>query len=119
MHIVVHCVLCRFFGCLEKWTDINVKADIRKGGGNDFSAAIMAILAHLDDEHSRATPFFCRKIFDRFLDCCETLIALIGRAIDTCEGLNFCAVTPEYFLHSHADFPYAGACARRFDRRFQ
>ena len=57
----MHVVLDRLAGCFgrgsKQRTDIDVEAEIRKGGGNDLLSAVMAVLSDLGDENPRPPPF--------------------------------------------------------------
>jgi hypothetical protein len=61
MHVVVDGVLRGLFRGLEQRADVDVKADVGEGGGDHLGAAVVAVLAHLDDQHARAAAFVPRR----------------------------------------------------------
>ena len=69
-------------GGLEQRADIDVEADIGKGGGDDLGAAVVAVLAELDDQHARPAAFLARESFDLALDPAKAFVALVLAAID-------------------------------------
>ena len=71
-----------FLGRLEQRADIDVEADIGKGGGDDLGAAVVAVLAELDDQHARPPPLVAGKSLDLALDAAKALVALVLAAID-------------------------------------
>ncbi len=119
MYIIVNRVLRGFVRRLKEGADINIKADVSKSSRNHFRTAIVPVLAHLNNQKTRAAALFFSKRFNTFLDRCEPCIALIGRAIDACECLYFCTVAAKLFFHRHADLSHCGPCAGGFNRSFQ
>ena len=67
---------------LEQRADIDVEADIGKGGGDDLGAAVVAVLAELDDQHARPPAFLAGERFDLALDPAKAFVALVLPAID-------------------------------------
>ena len=73
----------RLFGRLEQRTDIDVEADIGKGGGDHLGATIMAVLAKLHDKNARAAAFALGEIGDRLGgSCSKPFVALIHAGIN-------------------------------------
>ena len=62
MNVIIHSILCCFLWSLEQRSDIHVKAHIRKGCCNYFSATVMTILAHLSNHDTRTTTFKFFKV---------------------------------------------------------
>ena len=58
MHVVLHRMARHLARRLEQRADIHVEADIRKGGGDDLGAAVVAVLAHFGHQDARA-PALC------------------------------------------------------------
>ena len=54
VHVVVHRILRRFFRRLEQRAHIDIPAHVRKRRGDNLLAAVMAVLAHLRHEDTRA-----------------------------------------------------------------
>ena len=52
MHVVVDRHTGNFCRGLEKTTDVNVETQVREARSDDFSTAVVAILAHLRDQDS-------------------------------------------------------------------
>ena len=46
MNIIFYSLSSCFFRCLEKWTDINIKAHVRISSRNNFSSTVMTVLTH-------------------------------------------------------------------------
>src|SRR5204863_3286534 len=105
------------FRRLEQRPDIDIEADIGKGGGDDLGAAVVAVLAELDDQHARPPPFFARKAFDLSLDTAETFIVPILPTIDAGNRPRRCLVPAEDLLERIGDLAYRRARAARLDRQ--
>ncbi len=82
VHIVLHRLLCRLFGRLEKRADIHIEADIGKRRGNDLGAPIVAVLAELDHEDAGPASLLLGETFHFFLNFLETFVARICRTIN-------------------------------------
>ena len=57
-----------FVRCLEEWPGDDIKAEISECRGDNFLAAVMAILAHFSDVNFRRTAFAFTEASDHFLD---------------------------------------------------
>ena len=101
MNIIVDGVLRRLFRRLEQRADIHIEADIGESCGDNYRAAIMAILAHFHHQHPRAAAFARSEGLYIALDLLEPFIALISRAIHPCEGFDLGAVAAEFLFHCH------------------
>ena len=119
MDVIVDRILRRLGRGLEQGADIDIKADVGEGGGDHLGTAIMAVLAHLDDQHPGAAAVFFGESLDIALDRGKAVVALIGGAVNPGEGLDLGAVTSEHLFHGHADFSDGGAGAGGLDRRCQ
>ena len=82
MDVVLDRLAGRLFRRLEQRADIDVEADIGEGGGDDLGAAVVAVLAELDDQHARPPALLAGESVDLALDAAEALVALVLAAID-------------------------------------
>ena len=117
--IVLDRLAGRFLRCLEQRADIDIETDIGKGGGDDLGAAVVAVLAELDDQHARPPPFFARKAFDLSLDAAETFIVPILPAIDAGNRPRRGLVPAEDLFERIGDLADRRARAARLDRQCQ
>ena len=117
--VVVHRVLRGLVGGLEQRAHVHVEADVGEGGGDHLGAAVVAVLAHLDDQHTGSAALCLGKGLHVALDPGETFVAVIGRAVDAGERADLGAVAAEHVLHRHADLSHGRARPRGFDRGFQ
>src|ERR1700730_8044610 len=98
VHIILDRLPGSFFRRLEQRPDIDVEADIGKGGGDDLGAAVVPILAELDHQHARPPAFLAGETLDLALDTAEAFVALIQPAIDAGDRLDRGAVAGEHRL---------------------
>src|SRR5439155_6279785 len=80
---------------LEQWADIDVEADIGKGGGDDLGAAVVAVLAQFGHQHAGASALAAGKALDLALHPPEGFVALVLTAIDPGHGADLGAVAGE------------------------
>ena len=73
VHIVVNCLTRYFIWSLEKTTDIDIKSKICETRCNDFSTAIVTILAHFGYENSWIASLSGCKV----LNVCKGLLVLL------------------------------------------
>ena len=52
VHVVLDGVAGDLGRRLEERSDVDVEAEVGEGGGDDLGAAVVAVLAHLHDEHA-------------------------------------------------------------------
>jgi hypothetical protein len=69
-------------GSLEKRTNIHVTADIGKGRGNQFGAAVMAVLPYFDNQNTGTAAIFIGESPDSGANLGKRSIPVIGRAVD-------------------------------------
>nr|GFC69544.1 methylmalonyl-CoA mutase, mitochondrial [Tanacetum cinerariifolium] len=62
VHVVVYGLAGYLGGGLEERREVHVEAHVGEAGGDDFGAAVVAVLAHFGDEHARAAAFAGGKI---------------------------------------------------------
>lgn len=48
VYVVFYCLLCGFFGGLEKWVYVYVKVQVGKVGGNYFGVLVVVVLFYFD-----------------------------------------------------------------------
>src|SRR5262245_9708531 len=82
MDVVLDGLARRLLRGLEQWPDINVKADIGKGGRDDLGAAVVAVLAQFGDQHARPPPLVAGKALDLALHPPKNLVTLVLAAVD-------------------------------------
>ena len=63
-----------FLGRLEERPDIDVEADIGERRRDHLGAAIVAVLAELDDQHARPAALVAGETLDFALDALEAVI---------------------------------------------
>src|SRR5439155_20256994 len=80
---------------LEQGADIDVEADIGKGGGDDLGAAVVAVLAQFGNQHAWPPPLVARKGLDLALYPAEGLITLVLTPINSGHGADLGAVAGE------------------------
>lgn len=73
MHVVVDRHAGYFCRGLEKTTDVNVETQVRKARSDDFSTAVVAILAHLGDQDPGVSALVLREL----LDLSESFLVLV------------------------------------------
>src|SRR5579875_898254 len=115
MHVVLDRLPRRLLGRLEERPDIHVEAEIGEGRRDHLGAAVMAVLAELDDEEPRPPPLLLGEGLDLLAHPAEALVALIGRAVDAGDAANGGAVAGEDALERLRDLAHRGARPRRLD----
>src|SRR5260370_11318593 len=113
MGVVLDRLARGFLGRLEQGPDIDVEADTGEGRGDDLGAAVVAVLAELDDEHARPPPLAPGEGLDLALDAAIALVALVESAIDAGDRADGGAVAREHRLERVGDLAHRGAGARR------
>src|SRR5260370_1899145 len=111
MGVVLDRLARGFLGRLEQGPDIDVEADIGEGRGDDLGAAVVAVLAELDDEHARPPPLAPGEGLDLALDAAIALVALVESAIDAGDRADGGAVAREHRLERVGDLAHRGAGA--------
>ena len=82
VHVVLDRVAGRFLGRLEQRADVDVEAEVGERGGDHLGAAVVAVLAHLHDEHARPAALGSRRTRrPRARTRCEVLVALVRAAV--------------------------------------
>src|SRR3981081_1299515 len=109
MNIVLHRLPGGLFGRLEQRPDIDIEADIGKRGGDDLGAAVVAVLAKLDDQHARTPAFLAREILDLALDAAEAFVILILPAIDADHRSGGGLMTAEHGFEGVGNLADSGA----------
>ena len=61
VHVVLDRVARRLFGRLEQRADVDVEAEVGERGGDHLGAAVVAVLAELDDEQARPATLARRR----------------------------------------------------------
>ncbi len=67
MHVVFDRLTRRFGGCCKQRPDIDVEAEIGKGGRDHLLPAIVAVLTDLGDQNTRAPALILLEFGDAFL----------------------------------------------------
>src|SRR5260370_35200003 len=109
MGVVLDRLARGFLGRLEQGPDIDVEADTGEGRGDDLGAAVVAVLAELDDEHARPPPLAPGEGLDLALDAAIALVALVESAIDAGDRADGGAVAREHRLERVGDLAHRGA----------
>ena len=81
VHVVLDRVARRLLGRLEQRADVDVEAEVGERGGDHLGAAVVAVLAHLHDEHARAAALGVGELVDLAPDLLVALVALVRRAV--------------------------------------
>ena len=115
--VVLDRVACRFLGRLEQRADVDVEAEIGERGRDHLGAAVVAVLAHLGDEHARAAALGAGELLDLAADLVEALVALVRAAVHARDGTDRGAVPREHLLHRVGDLADRRAGPGRLDRR--
>ena len=102
-------------GRLEQGPDIDVEADIGKGGGDHLGAAVMSVLAQLHHQHARPPAAFLGEGGDILLDAAELRIAVIGGTIDAGDRPRRGAMAGEDLFQRGRNFADRGARAHGID----
>ena len=113
MHVVLHCLSCRFLRRLEQRPHVDFEAQVGERGGDDLRAAIVAVLAQFHHQHSRTAPTFRRKRLDFALYFRESFVALVGGTVNARHGMHHRPVTRPDLLQRVGDLADRGAAARR------
>ena len=119
MDIVLDRLAGGFFRCLEQGPDIDVEADIGKGGGDDLGAAVVAVLAELDDQHARAPALLAGESVDLALDALKAFIVVVLPAIDADDRVGRGLMAAEHGFERIGDLADRGARAAGLDRQRQ
>src|SRR5262249_33718462 len=82
---------------------------------DDLGAAVVAVLAELDDQQARPAPLLLGEGAHLGLDAREAGVAGIGRAVDAGDAARSRAVASEHLLKGIGDLADRGAPARRLD----
>ena len=98
MHIVFHRPLGYLGRRLKQGRDIDIEAQISEGGGDDFGAAVMPILAHLRHHQTRTATLAQRKVVRQLADSRDILRLAKLAAVDTGNGSNRCLMPPPDLL---------------------
>src|SRR5207302_8832298 len=101
---------------LEQGPDIDIEADIGKGGGDDPGAAVVAVLPELDDQHARPAAFLAGESLDLALDPAKRLVALVLSAVDAGDRRGGGAMPGEYNFERVGNLADRRAGPARLDR---
>ncbi len=119
MHVGFDGIFRHFFRRLEQRPDIHVESKVGECRGDDLRAAVMPILPHLGDKHTRAAAFLARELFDFADDGGKFIVAFVSPAIDARDRTDLRAVAPEHFFHRVRNFAHARPRTRGLDRQLQ
>lgn len=105
-----------FLGGLEEGSDIDIKAEIGKSGGDHLLAAIMAVLSHLGDQDTRSSSFGLGEAIGELAGGFDggRLVADLA-AVDARDGLDWGLVAAKDFFEGIADLADRCVCADGFD----
>src|ERR1700730_9107423 len=109
----------RLFRRLEQRAVIDVEADIGKGGSDDLSAAVVAVLAQFGDQHARPPSLVAGKPCDLALHPAKTFVVLVLAAIDARDRADLGAVAGEHRFERVGDLADRGPRPHSLDRQFQ
>ena len=119
MHVVVHCVLSGLLRCLEQRPDVNVVAHVGKRCGDDFRAAVVAVLPHLGDHDARTAAFLLRELVRHLPDLADDLLVGKLAAVNAGNGTYHCLMPPTDLLHRVGDLAQGRAGPRGLQRQSQ
>jgi len=66
MDIIFNGHFCSLFRRLEQGANVNIKADVGIGGGNNLKSPVMPILAHFGDQDTRSSSMTLQEILCPF-----------------------------------------------------
>src|SRR6266702_2771533 len=119
MDIVLDGLASSLLRGLEQGADIDIEADIGKGGGDDPSAAVVAVLPEFDDQHARPAAFLAGESLDLVLDPAKRLIALVLPAIDPGDRSRGGAMPGEHHFERVGNLADRSPRLARLDREGQ
>ena len=98
MHVVLDRLAGGFGRRCEQRADIDVEAEIGKGGGDHLLAAVVAVLADLGDQDARAAAFVVLELADEFLHPFDGIRHADLPPVDAGDGLDLRPMPAEYFF---------------------
>ena len=119
VHVVVHRILRRFFRRLEQRAHIDIPAHVRKRRGDNLLTAVMAVLAHLRHEDTRAAA----REFFKFIGHGAGLLQfrLVGEfgGIHARNGMDNRLIAARNLFDGIGDFAQGCAYSRGFHGTFE
>ena len=97
--VVLHRRAGHLLGCLEQRPEVDVEAEVGKGGADHLGPAVVSVLAHLGHEDPRAAPVLGLERLDVGLDGGEPGVVGVRRAVHTRDRSDLGAVATEHVLH--------------------
>src|SRR5574343_1444703 len=94
VHVVVNRLTGAFFGGLEEWAHVHVKAQVGVGRGHHFGAAVVAVLAELGDHHPGATAVLVGEFGNFFLQLGPAFGRVVSGSVHTGHLLRVGAGAP-------------------------
>ena len=124
MDVVLDRLARRLAGGGKKCADVNIETEIGKGGGDDLLPAIVAVLADLGDQDTRAAAFVVFELGDEFLYAFDGIRhSSVSHAdlpsIDAGNRSDLGLMTPERFFQRKGNLAHGRLGARRVDRKRQ
>ena len=104
---------------LEERPDVHVEAQVGERGGDDFGAAVVAVLSHLGHQDARPPAFGTGEFFGQRTRLLEFGIALAFRRVDARDGAAHSLVAPEDLFQRGRDLAQCGARAGCLYGQFQ
>ena len=96
---------------MEEGRQVHVEAHVGEGGGDDFGAAVVAILAHLGHEHTGAAAFAGGKILGGAAGLGKVGVIAHALLVDALHGAAGGLVTAPGSFERIGDFAEGGAGA--------
>ena len=119
VHVVLDRVACGLLGRLEQRTDVDVEAEVGERGGDHLGAAVVAVLAHLHDEHAGPATLGAGELVHLVADLVVALVALVRAAVHARDGTDRGPVPREHLLHRVGDLADGRPRPRRLDRQLE
>src|SRR5580692_11470431 len=115
VHVVLDRLARGFGGGCEQRADVDVETEIGKGGGDDFLAAVVAVLADLGDQDARAAAFVVLELGDEFLHPFDGVRHADLLPVDAGDGFDLRPMPAEHLFERQRYLADGGLGARRVD----
>src|SRR6266511_5247714 len=119
VHVVLDRVAGRLLRRLEQRADVDVEADVGERGRDHLGAAVVAVLAHLHDEHAGPAALDLGELADLSPDPLVALVAFVRGPVHAADATDRRPVPGEHLLQGVGDLADRRPGAHRVDRELE